>query len=139
MKILRFKNESGGNAISICEIDIDLTDEQIRDIVISNIGDDYDSVNDYICGDYHIEELNLDKASDILFSNNYNFFIRRYGLNHMCCPKCGYVYFKTTLAGYIYNSNDPDSYEDRNKCTCSKCGDIHIYHDRVSRKKFENI
>lgn len=62
----------------------------------------------------------------------YEEFMERYNRWHECCPECGATEHRSTLMGYIYNSDDPDSYKDENKCECLKCGDKHIRHDRVS-------
>jgi hypothetical protein len=41
----------------------------------------------------------------------------------------------TTLVGYIFDLNKAEEYKDKNNCTCSDCGDEHIYHDRVPVKQ----
>jgi hypothetical protein len=60
-------------------------------------------------------------------------FRKEYALKHECCPKCGYDYCMTTLIGYILDLDHKDEYKDRNLCTCNKCEDKHIMHDRVPR------
>jgi len=65
---------------------------------------------------------------------SYDAFMKEYYRLHAACPKCGGISHSSTLAGYIFNSDKPDEYKDKNKCTCKICGDIHITHDRVEIK-----
>ena len=65
MKVLVFENTSGDDPYMICIVDIELTEEQIRKIVIESIGDDYIKDDDEICGSYWVDEIN-DKASEII-------------------------------------------------------------------------
>ncbi len=58
-------------------------------------------------------------------------FYKEYNENHKYCPKCGHTGHSTTLAGYILNLEDTESYKDLNDCVCSKCRDKHTVHERV--------
>lgn len=82
-----FKNNSGDDAYAICQMDIELTDSQIRDIVISFIGNDYEEYTEdelitytdeleegevgYIYRDYWIEDYSdMQTASQLLRNLN---------------------------------------------------------------------
>lgn len=65
----------------------------------------------------------------------YNNFMAQYKLKHKCCPKCGAISHRSTLVGYVFNSDSPDTYKDQNRCTCIECGDIHTTHDRVAKQQ----
>lgn len=56
-----------------------------------------------------------------------------YKEKHAACPKCGGLPHSSTLMGYAFNSDDPDSYQNLNDCVCSVCGDRHTYHERVPK------
>lgn len=58
-------------------------------------------------------------------------FFEEYKTLHKFCPKCGDDKYCTTLLGCIFDIDKMDTYKDRNMCTCSNCGDKHMYHDRV--------
>jgi ribosomal protein S27AE len=64
-------------------------------------------------------------------SKEYTKFMKKYGKDHKFCPKCGEISHWSTLVGYIYNPER--EYKDLNRCTCIKCGDIHTFHERVSK------
>ena len=55
----------------------------------------------------------------------------RYYFEHKYCPKCGYEPCISTLVSYPFDSNDPTSFKDLNRCSCGKCGDVHTMHDRL--------
>lgn len=61
-------------------------------------------------------------------------FRDQYNKDHEACPKCGSLIYMTTLVGFIVNMSEPEKYQDKNKCTCESCGDVHITHDRVPKK-----
>jgi ribosomal protein S27AE len=65
----------------------------------------------------------------------YEIFMKEYKLKHELCPKCGAKSHSSTFMGYIFNTAKPDDYKDRNRCICSKCGDTHTYHDRISKQE----
>jgi len=67
-------------------------------------------------------------------SKEYTQFMDEYNEKHKYCLVCGSTGYSTTLTGYIINMDNKDSYEDRNRCICSNCGDIHSFHDRVSKQ-----
>ena len=68
-------------------------------------------------------------------SNIYDKFMKEYKILHKCCPQCGSDGgFSTTLMGYMFYTDDPSSYQDKNACKCMSCGDHHIYHDRIPKK-----
>lgn len=69
----------------------------------------------------------------------YETFMKEYRIKHEVCPKCGTKSHRSTLMGYIFNSSKPDEYKDLNRCTCSNCGDVHTYHERISLEEFNNI
>lgn len=58
---------------------------------------------------------------------------KEYEKQHKACPKCGSEDYTTTLAGYTFNIEHPESYKDLNDCTCHNCGDKHLRHDRVPK------
>ena len=58
----------------------------------------------------------------------------QYVLDHECCPKCGETSHMSTLAGFIFNHDQPESYKNLNDCTC-RCGDKHTAHERVPKTK----
>lgn len=64
-------------------------------------------------------------------SKSYDEFIKQYRIDHKACPVCNGTSMNTTLCGYIFNSNDPDSYKDRNAATCMTCGWKGIRHDLI--------
>jgi len=71
MKILKFENISGDPAYSIAIVDIELSQDDIRKIVINNIGDDYGDDEDEIFGTYWIEEFEkVSLASELLLKVN---------------------------------------------------------------------
>lgn len=61
-------------------------------------------------------------------------FMKEYNDKHAACPKCGDVSYITTLMGFPFNPDDPDSYENLNKCFCGECFDKHTKHERVPIK-----
>ena len=65
-------------------------------------------------------------------SKQYDMFMKEYHKKHKYCPKCGCEQHTTTLVGYILNWDKKDEYKDLNRCVCTKCGDNHSAHDRVS-------
>lgn len=58
-------------------------------------------------------------------------FRKEYNEEHAACPKCGSKRHSTTLVAYIINMSAKELYKDKNRCTCSDCGDVHITHDRI--------
>lgn len=62
----------------------------------------------------------------------YNKFMSIYKLEHKFCPRCNSDKYITTLAGFIYDKNNPSEYKNLNRCTCLDCGDIHTTHERVN-------
>jgi predicted nucleic-acid-binding Zn-ribbon protein len=60
-------------------------------------------------------------------------FSKKYKQLHEACPKCGDTNYTSTLAGYAYDSDNPDGYKDLNDCVCYNCGDKHVVHDRVQK------
>lgn len=64
--------------------------------------------------------------------NHYRALMDQYREQHKYCPKCGHDSHTTTLMAYILNTDKPENYKDLNKCVCSKCGDIHTTHDRIT-------
>lgn len=65
--------------------------------------------------------------------SEYDIFIKEYNEKHKYCPKCGELNYSTTLIDYVMNRDRPYEYKDMNRCKCSKCGDSHITHDRISK------
>lgn len=65
-------------------------------------------------------------------SKQYSEFMREYHNKHKYCPKCGGEQHTTTLVDYILNWDKKNEYKDMNRCVCTKCGDNHSTHDRVS-------
>lgn len=73
---------------------------------------------------------------------NYTDFIRKYGNEHWCCPKCGSRNYSTTLAGYAYDEEHLENYKDRNHCKCHDCGWEGIRHELAPKpgiKEFKDI
>lgn len=64
----------------------------------------------------------------------YNDFMFKYRTQHCCCPKCGSKNYSTTLAGYIFNSEHPEEYKNKNAVNCLDCGWRGIIHDLVPEK-----
>jgi hypothetical protein len=62
----------------------------------------------------------------------YDSFMNQYHKDHALCPKCKNSGHTSTLVAYAYHSGKPDGYKDLNKCVCSRCGDRHTTHERVS-------
>lgn len=60
----------------------------------------------------------------------YDEFMIQYENDHALCPKCGSYAHGSTLVGFSLDLSKPEEYEDLNRCTCTKCGDIHRTHDR---------
>ena len=60
---------------------------------------------------------------------------RQYYENHKACPKCGGLSYISTMMGFIFDSENPDSFKDENDCVCNKCGDRHTCHERVPLSK----
>jgi hypothetical protein len=89
-------------------------------------------------------ELQRPKQEDILsyiekydkkYDNVKKLFYREYKSLHKCCPNCGSEGYMTTLLSFALDMDKMDDYKDTNRCTCTDCGDIHIYHDRVPSSK----
>lgn len=102
-------------------------------IDIKNINDDDDDeVNEkmkaqgYTLAPYLIVEHTEES------SNDYKDFMDDYNEKHKFCPKCFSTEHTSTLVGYILNMDKKEDYKDKNKCVCRKCGDKHIFHDRLS-------
>jgi hypothetical protein len=70
-------------------------------------------------------------------SKEYKKFMRKYSKAHKVCPKCGSKMHSTTLVGYAFYSEKKEEYKDLNDCVCSKCGDKHTAHERISVKEFK--
>ena len=66
--------------------------------------------------------------------SEYDFFIEEYNKKHKCCPRCGSTIYLSTLLVLGLNIDKTGEYSDRRTCECIKCGDIHIYHNRISKK-----
>lgn len=66
-------------------------------------------------------------------SEEYTRFMDNYKIEHQCCPKCGSTSHWSTLWGYMWDSSSPETYQDKNQCKCSDCGDKHITHERVKK------
>lgn len=61
-----------------------------------------------------------------------NNFMNQYRKDHALCPKCKSSTHSSTLAGFIFYADKADEYKDLNNCVCSRCGDRHTTHERVS-------
>ena len=68
----------------------------------------------------------------------YEEFMKEYKVKHEVCPECGDKKHTVTYNSYVFDSGNPDSYEDLNDCFCFSCGDIHTVHDRISAEEFKN-
>jgi len=66
-------------------------------------------------------------------------FREEYSRLHSYCPKCGDKYCTQTLFGYVLREDKLEEYKNRNVCICSKCGDRHIVHDRISKEQISTI
>lgn len=68
----------------------------------------------------------------------YIYFMKKYQKEHELCPKCGNKGHSITLAAYAFDKDKPNNYKDLNKCVCSKCKDVHVMHDRISKSEYED-
>ena len=64
----------------------------------------------------------------------YNKFMKDYDKLHKYCPRCGHEHYVSTLMAFTLDLNNTENYRNENNCTCNKCGDKHIVHDRVENK-----
>lgn len=62
--------------------------------------------------------------------STYDIFMEEYKDKHKYCPRCGSDSYIQTLVAYIFDANNPDSYENRNQAMC-KCGFKHTINDRL--------
>lgn len=60
-------------------------------------------------------------------------FMDKYEEEHALCPKCKGKAVKTTLLGFTFSYDYPETYKDLNKCTCLECGDKHLKHERLPK------
>lgn len=67
-------------------------------------------------------------------SKEYSDFRKEYKRMHSLCPECGNRGHSTTLVGYVLNMDDKESYKDKNRCTCTSCGNSHSMHERTEDK-----
>lgn len=70
--------------------------------------------------------------------DRYDAFMKEYNSLHKCCPKCGSEPHMTTLVGYLLDLDHTEDYKDLNRCTCTKCGDSHTMHERISISDVRN-
>jgi DNA-directed RNA polymerase subunit RPC12/RpoP len=61
-------------------------------------------------------------------------FRKIYKEQHAVCPKCGSEDCTTTMAAYVLDVNNLDSYQNKNRCVCEDCKFIHTVHDRKSKE-----
>jgi len=91
-----------------------------------------DNDNEYLkrqlCKIYGISDYEADiMAKDIIEKNEKNRIHKQeYRKQHKLCPQCGSDDYITTLVSYVGN--------DLNNCICNKCGDKHVFHDRMPKK-----
>lgn len=65
-------------------------------------------------------------------------FMEQYNSERICCPNCGSKGgYSQTIARFIFDASNPESYKNLNNCQCSQCGNTHTFHDRV--KSVEHI
>lgn len=62
----------------------------------------------------------------------YDSFMNQYHKDHALCPKCKNSGHTSTLAAYAYHIGKPDEYKNLNTCECTRCGDKHTTHERIS-------
>lgn len=87
----------------------------------------------------NFSELPLDMQTYILKQEEARKeFMKVYDERHALCPKCGHTGHSTTFAAFIMDADNREAYVDRNHCVCSKCGDKHIAHDRISKEEWDN-
>jgi len=65
----------------------------------------------------------------------YKDFMKTYSKQHKYCPKCGSTEHISTLVGYPLIWDKKEEYKNLNICKCTKCGDKHSRHDRISSIK----
>ena len=61
-------------------------------------------------------------------------FMKQYEIDHECCPECGETSHISHLLAFVFDPDNPESYEDRNTCFCDSCESQHRKHDRVKKK-----
>ena len=49
-------------------------------------------------------------------------FMKIYHKRHRVCPQCYSKNYSHTLAGYIFDENNPEAYKDNNHVDCFDCG-----------------
>lgn len=72
------------------------------------------------------------EAEGALPSDTYTKFMAQYKIDHEVCPDCGSNSHSSTLWGYIFNSDNPESYKDENNVNCV-CGWKGTAHDLVKK------
>jgi len=66
----------------------------------------------------------------------YEDFREEYNRKRVRCPKCGELgNYNVIIVKSSFNPDKQDEYMDKDKCTCLKCGDTHIFHYRISEYK----
>ena len=58
-------------------------------------------------------------------------FMKEYHIQHAVCPNCGSKHYSQTLVGYLFDSNHPERYADKNAVNCIDCGWKGTVHDLV--------
>ena len=67
-------------------------------------------------------------------NEEYDKFMENYRKQHRVCPKCGSKHYSTTLVGFAYNCEHPETYKDLNSVTCYVCGWRGVRHELVPEK-----
>ena len=99
-------------------------------------------MNCYICKketdtftDRYVEKVCLECDARLIESDaKAKKFRDEYRKNHALCPNCGHDQFMTTLMGFPMHMDHPEDYKDLNNCTCSKCKNQHVTHDRTPKQ-----
>jgi len=87
--------------------------------------EDFNPELDRMVVDFHKQGVEHDK------------FKQEYKKTHKYCPKYGGTHGMTTLMSYVLVRGKEDEYKDKNRYTCSECGDTHTVHDRVKEFNYE--
>lgn len=67
MKQVMFKNDSGDEPYIVCELDVDVTLEEIVEVCKHYIGDNYDYEDDSVYGNFSVKvSSNTPKFSNLL-------------------------------------------------------------------------
>lgn len=73
-------------------------------------------------------KINLE---NLVIEYRVNSFNLKYSKEHARCPKCNYSSTDVIITGFAIDLSNLKNYKNLNECTCIKCGEKHIVHDRI--------